>query len=306
MKKRGFSVFLILCVFLCTAFGQQCIYWGDKSTGIYRANLDGSNVIQLVDMTSIYDLEIDTINNKMYWTTSSRVYRSNLDGSDKEELIPSDYTHRYDGLALDIPRGKMYLCRLEGPNSSIVKANIDGSMLEDLIILEPRSESPRDIEVDSVNGKIFWSNNGYGGIKKASLDGTTVEQVTPFYGFDIACGLSLDITNETIYFSEYSSDEILCTDFDGSNTFQLVKSWDDPTYRGLDLDLINNKIYWVEYWTRYISCSNLDGSNIQKLIDIDKYHLGSPLSIAIGPIPEPSTFLLLSLGSITLLRKKRP
>lgn len=68
------------------------MYWTHwlSGTGLYRANIDGSNMEQIVPgYTGLAGTSIDFVNNKIYWSDagSGRILRANLDGSDVEEVI---------------------------------------------------------------------------------------------------------------------------------------------------------------------------------------------------------------------------
>ena len=70
------------------------MYWTgfylNSSYGIRRANLDGSNVEDLLRQSShsgSRDIALDVAGGKMYWTTVSKIRRANLDGSNVEDLV---------------------------------------------------------------------------------------------------------------------------------------------------------------------------------------------------------------------------
>ena len=70
----------------------------------------------------------------MYWTAyTGKIQRANLDGSNVEELL-STRPSTPKGIALDLPGGKMYWIDFaRAPAASIRRANLDGSDVEDLI-----------------------------------------------------------------------------------------------------------------------------------------------------------------------------
>ena len=100
------------------------IYWisYDKikeSTTIKRANLDGSNVQNLVTESQLSDIALDVLGGKMYWAKSgtyknmrglpnydSKIQRANLDGSNVEDLVTKKVSA--NGIALDLAGDKMY------------------------------------------------------------------------------------------------------------------------------------------------------------------------------------------------------
>jgi hypothetical protein len=101
---------------------------------IQRSNLDGTSIEDvLVGLDPMARLRIDRIAGKMYWSSAFldcgtlQMYRANLDGS-MVELLPDGCCHT-QGLDIDHSAGKMYL----NASSTIKRANLDGSGLEDLI-----------------------------------------------------------------------------------------------------------------------------------------------------------------------------
>ena len=92
------------------------IYWTDWGTEkIQRANLDGSNVEDLVTRTQGLrgpsDIALDVVGGKMYWTDggTDKIQRANLDGSNIEDLVTrTQGLEAPRGIALDVEGGKMY------------------------------------------------------------------------------------------------------------------------------------------------------------------------------------------------------
>lgn len=81
------------------------IYWTGWSTGnVQRANLDGTNVVQLVSgLREPAGIALDLQNNKMYWGEAGggRIQRANLDGSNVEPVVTR--LASIIGLTLSIP-----------------------------------------------------------------------------------------------------------------------------------------------------------------------------------------------------------
>lgn len=120
-------------------FTNGKIYWFAWSTdgrSIKRANLNGSNIEDIVTgLEGSGDIELDLINNKIYWTNSedSKIQRANLDGSHIEDFVTGADGLLYpSGLALDIEEGKMYWSDFTA--GIIQRANLDGSDIENLIV----------------------------------------------------------------------------------------------------------------------------------------------------------------------------
>ncbi|MEM7515067.1 MAG: T9SS type A sorting domain-containing protein, partial [Bacteroidota bacterium] len=99
---------------------------------------------------------------------------------------------------------KMYWSELNEDAVGIIKrANLDGSGVEDLIVL-PGIEGPREIELDIAGGKIYWlnvaRNNSSSKIQRANLDGSGIETLYSRNDGDMN-GLALDLEAGKIYWT---------------------------------------------------------------------------------------------------------
>ena len=84
------------------------IYWTNRSGRIQRIRSGGSDIENLVtDVCSPIGIALDISGGQMYWTSGCKIQRANLDGSNVEELVPSS-TGIKEGIALDIDGNKMY------------------------------------------------------------------------------------------------------------------------------------------------------------------------------------------------------
>ncbi len=99
---------------------------------IMRANIDGSDVETLLSFgqtsADIFDIKLDVMGGKMYWTDRLGIRRANLDGTDLETVFDNVDARR---LALDLPNGKIYWGSTNFmSDQGIFRANIDGNMPE--------------------------------------------------------------------------------------------------------------------------------------------------------------------------------
>ena len=111
------------------------MYWTDWDTNkIQRANLDGSNVQDLVTtgLGSPYGIALDVAAGKMYWADAglAKIQRANLNGSNVQNLIPLGLSVPIC-IALDVAGGKMYWT--DRGTGKIQRANLDDSNVEDLV-----------------------------------------------------------------------------------------------------------------------------------------------------------------------------
>lgn len=122
------------------------IYWTNVETnGLHRANLDGSEATQILQIgSSPIGLALDIAGGSLYWTdnTDDVVRRSNLDGTGIETLVSGLYNPL--GIALDQLAGKIYWA--DHAAFKIQRANLNGSGVEDVLTFT--DQSPHHIVLD--------------------------------------------------------------------------------------------------------------------------------------------------------------
>ena len=163
-------------------------------------------------------------------------------------------------------------------SSKIQRANLDGSDIETLFIIEDEIHNP---SLDLNGGKIYWIDyefTRYGGkIQRANLDGSDIE--TLFITMNDISDLALDANEGKIYWTddvylptedfEYDrGDRIRRANLDGSNIETLVTT--EKRIYNFTLDGAGGKLYWTkeepstsegEIWR-----ASLDGSSIETLV----------------------------------------
>ena len=248
-----------------TGSAASKMYWTDWGTDkIQRANLDGSNVEDLVSGAGLDGpdgLTLDKAGGKIYWTDAGRnkIQRANLDGSNLQDLVTSGLNVPY-GLALDVAGGKMYWTNRI--SNKIQRANLDGSNVQDLIT--SGLAFPGGLALDVSGGKIYWTNPGANKIQRANLDGSNVQDLVTS-GLISPNGLALDVAGGKIYWTDRGTDKIQRANLGGSNVQDLVTSGlNSPN--GLALDVAGGKIYWTDAGTNKVQRANLDGSGIEDLL----------------------------------------
>ena len=244
--------------------GATKIYWTDYATDkIYRSNLDGSQVEELVTFrrAGVEGIAVDVAAGKMYWTEvlSDKIGRANLDGSQVEYLVTSGLDTPV-GIALDVAAGKMYWTdRLRG--GRVLRANLDGSQVEALVTSGQRD--PYGIFLDLAAGKVYWTTDD--AIRRANLDGSQVETLLTSSRAGAPTEIALDVAAGKMYWTDFRGNSIRRSNLDGSQVETLITSG-LRLPDGLELDVAAGKMYWTEIRGASVRRSNLDGSQVEDLV----------------------------------------
>lgn len=179
------------------AVNANYIYWTDSGQdSIYRADIDGMNVIVLIDEQTLRDLGfgtsygqegIDVDAQYVYWGDSDAggIFRAQLDGSNPELLIPNaSIPASSHGPADGYGVGGVFVTAThifwaDTIMQSVYRAAIDGSnttVLIDRVGIPAATggdgiRMPTGIAADSVS--LFWSDDHQGALYHSNLDGTS-------------------------------------------------------------------------------------------------------------------------------------
>ena len=252
------------------------MYWTDWDTNkIQRANLDGSNVEDLVTtgLGSPYGIALDVAAGKMYWADAglAKIQRANLNGSNVQNLIPLGLSVPIC-IALDVAGGKMYWT--DRGTGKIQRANLDGSNVEDLVF---GVRGLHGIALDVGGGKMYWTDNDAGKIQRANLNGTSLEDLITT-GLQLPNEIALDVTSGKMYWVDDGTQKIQRANLNGTGVQDLVTTGLNVPV-GITLDIVSGKMYWTDLGTRKIQRANLDGANVEDLVTTG---LNAPFGIALG------------------------
>ena len=139
------------------------VYWAERTSNrtgrIRRANLNGTNVQLVKDLTSVpHGLAIDVSNGKLYLTNGwGKVQRLNFDGTSfQPNLIVNLDSPR--GVAVDAVRGKVYWTEQTSDSSGRVRrANLNGTNVQ--LVRALATSAPGGLAVDASNGKLYLTNS---------------------------------------------------------------------------------------------------------------------------------------------------
>jgi len=258
------------------------VYWteqtGDRSGRIRRANLNGSNVQLVKELTSVpQGLAVDTTNGKLYLTNSwGKVQRMNLNGSGfQPNLIVNLDAPR--GVAVDVAGGKVYWTEA----GKIRRANLDGSNRQDVatglgtpdgIFLQT---TPVEILIRaSQRPPMYWVNESVGTLQ--SLTGSSVDRLLT--NVQNVTSVAVDMAGGKVYWAEQTgnnSGRIRRANLNGTSV-QLVRDLTSAPRR-IALDTVNGKLYLTSSRGK-VQRMNLNGSSFQAdhIVNLD-----APRGIAI-------------------------
>jgi hypothetical protein len=125
------------------------IYWVNVNTDIQKSDLDGNNVETIVSSGNPYDISIDNIGQKLYWTENSpsQIKRSNLDGSSPETFVT--YGSLIRGLHFDSEN--KYIYSGDDNNDEIFRVDQNGNVTNILSIGGVSSFGDIDVGIQPVN-----------------------------------------------------------------------------------------------------------------------------------------------------------
>lgn len=235
------------------------IYWtnmGDHPNGehfdvndgsIERADLDGSNRVVIIPKGGTFtpkQLQIDVQNGFIYWCDREgmRVMRSKLDGSEITTLVKTgegdedrkDETRHCVGIAVDPENGQMYWTQKGPPNGGkgrIFRAgidlppNADPTQRNDVELLWENLPEPVDLEIDHLNGNLYWTdrgdNPGGNSLNRAGIRNQhPKEREILTSGLKEGIGLAVDPKNDRVYFTDLTG-HIYSSTLDGFNRRDL-------------------------------------------------------------------------------------
>ena len=220
---------------------REKLYWTEKTsdrTGrIRRANLNGTNVQLVKDLTSVpHSIAIDTAHDKLYLTNAwGKIQRLNSDGSNFEPNLITDLDAPMH-LALDVSKNKLYWTETAG---RILRANLNGSNIQTLA-----TDLGTLGGIAIADGKLYWTEQtgeGIGRVQYANLDGTNIQTFTLLQS--VPLGIAVDATERKLYWTN-SRGSIQRADLNGSSVQNLVVDLNSPT--GIILGLIRDDVAVTE------------------------------------------------------------
>ena len=277
---------LLMLVLENMSYGQGAkkMYWSEIGT-IRRANLDGSNIEDVISDDGVRDITLDLQEQRLYYINGRHcIKRVNLDGTEVETVYDPqaldaekvNLIHSPITITIDTSARKIYWGNISPP-WRMTRSDLDGTNIQDIKILAldnrfpPITVDAEDIEIDVKAGKIYFQDSLNDNIARVNLDGTEYEILpwnTPYHD-----KIALDVINQRLYWTSYVGSRISRVALDERNVETLLSDLIDPTY--IALDIRSNNIYWVERNNiaekSKIHRANLDGTNVTHILTGNYY-----------------------------------
>src|SRR5580692_1134616 len=199
---------------------------------------------------------------------AGRVLSANPDGSDLKTLV-SEGRKLPDGLAVDVAAGHLYWTNMGNPkgnDGTLFRADLDGGNLT-TIVAPGGTFTPKQLQIDKPNGKLYWCDREGMRVMRANLDGSGIETLVDTSQGDSrpgadpnkwCVGIAVDAAAGKIYWSQKGGDNagegsILRANLDiprgqtPTDRTDIELLYDKlPEPIDLDLDLESRLLYWTD------------------------------------------------------------
>jgi sugar lactone lactonase YvrE len=197
----------------------------------------------------------------------NRIQSMNPDGSDRKVIV-SD-CRLPDGIALDVTAGHIYWTNMGSSPSandgSIERADIDGTNRK-VIVPNGATFTPKQIQLDQKNGKLYWCDREGMRVMRCNLDGSQVETLVETGRGDAdrrdqtrwCVGITIDPKAKQVYWTQKGPDNgnqgrIFHAGLEiprgqtAANRSDIEVFFDHlPEPIDLELDLRNRVLYWTD------------------------------------------------------------
>jgi hypothetical protein len=191
----------------------------------------------------------------------------NPDGTDAKTIV-NEGRKLPDGVVVDVPAGHVYWTNMGNPSAndgSIERADLDGGNIT-TIVPEGGTFTPKQLQLDKKNGKLYWSDREGMRVMRSNLDGSKIETLIQAGHGEAdrrdarkwCIGIALDVEGGKLYWSQKGNDNagegrIFRANLEipkgqgPANRKDIELLFDSlPEPIDLDLDLVNRMMYWTD------------------------------------------------------------
>ena len=147
--------------------------------------------------------------------SSNRIYSMRPDGSDRKVVVAD--CRLPDGIAIDVEAGHIYWTNMglspATNDGSIERADLDGGNRR--VIVPPGvTHTPKQLQLDKKNGKLYWCDREGMRVMRANLDGSLIETLVETGRGDAdrrdqtrwCVGIAIDPVRKQIYWTQKGPD----------------------------------------------------------------------------------------------------
>ena len=200
--------------------------------------------------------------------SAGQVLSANPDGSDLKVIV-SEGRRIPDGIVVDKEAGHLYWTNMGNPaanDGSIERADLDGSNTAH-VVPNGGTFTPKQLQLDKKNGKLYWADREGMRIMRADLDGSHLETLVDTSQGDArpgpdatkwCVGIALDVARGKVYWTQKGPEKagqgrIFRANLEIPNGQTPANRKDIellyanlPEPIDLDLDLGNRIMYWTD------------------------------------------------------------
>jgi sugar lactone lactonase YvrE len=143
------------------------------------------------------------------------IYSMRPDGSDRKVVVGD--CHLPDGVAIDVEAGHVYWTNMgrsvAANDGSIERADLDGGNRR-ILVPPGATHTPKQIQLDKKNGKLYWCDREGMRVMRANLDGSSIETLVETGQGDAdrrdqtrwCVGIAIDPVRKQIYWTQKGPD----------------------------------------------------------------------------------------------------
>jgi DNA-binding beta-propeller fold protein YncE len=197
-----------------------------------------------------------------------RILSANQDGSDLKTIV-TEGRRLPDGIVVDVEAGRLYwtnMGSLKANNGSIERSDLDGRNVT-TIVPEGETFTPKQLQLDKGNGKLYWSDREGMRVMRCNLDGSHIETIVDTSQGDLrpgpdatkwCVGIAVDAAGGKFYWTQKGNDNAgegrifranvkIPKGQTPANRKDIEVLYDHlPEPIDLDLDLANRMMYWTD------------------------------------------------------------
>ena len=198
---------------------------------------------------------------------AGRVLTSNPDGSDLKTIV-NEGRKLPDGIVVDVAAGHIYWTNMGNPKANdgtIDRADLNGKNITN-IIPSGKTWTPKQLQLDAKNRKLYWSDREGMRVVRSNLDGSNIETLVETGHGDAdrpdarnwCVGIAIDVNGGKFYWTQKGNDNAgegrifragleIPKGQTPANRRDIEVLFDNlPEPIDLDLDLGNRIMYWTD------------------------------------------------------------